>query len=272
MEQLIVKFGSDFWTKYPRCLGYNRLPLLANVVYDATYDDVDVKPQHTYPFHHPLRPGDVVFVKTDYLPWFLQNIQKEKQVEPFVLVTGVSDRSPSKWEYDFIVQNRKILFWIGCNIPFTHPKIVKLLIGVGEPETEIGNLPRLQQLHSERIPWDQKQNDICIPYHGSTHDSRTLTPTLAKLPYEEYMREIGKHKFVVVMRGNGIDTHRFSEVLLMGSVPIVEHSGLDDLYSRFPCIIVSSFDAIDTRSFVWDPTKYERFLNMFWIRDSFKLI
>jgi|SaaInlV_130m_DNA_3_1039695.scaffolds.fasta_scaffold122642_1 hypothetical protein len=31
----------------------------------------------------------------------------------------------------------------------------------------------------------------------------------------------------------------------MGSVPIVETSGLDSLYNKFPCIIVESFDQIN---------------------------
>jgi hypothetical protein len=269
MDELVIRFGDDFWNKEPRFLAYNRIPLLANVVYDASYEDVDIKAQHSYPFHHPFRAGDVVFIKTDYLPWALLNIQKEVNIQPFVLVTGVSDRSPSEWECQFILKHPKILFWIGCNIPVSHPKIVKVLIGAGEPPSETGNLPLLKTLHAARIPWDAKEPDICIPYHSSTHYSRTLTPTLPRLPYEEYMREISKHKFVVVMRGNGIDTHRFSEVLLMGSVPIVEHSGLDDLYRQFPCIIVRSFDTIDTSTFVWDTVKYECFLDMFWIRPTF---
>ena len=107
---------------------------------------------------------------------------------------------------------------------------------------------------------------ICIPYHGNTHGSRTLEPTLSKLPFEDYMTEIGKHKFVVSLRGNGLDTHRVCEILLMGSVPVILRSGLDDMYERFPCLLVDSFDAIDTAGFTWDPVKYEQFLDIFWMR------
>jgi hypothetical protein len=78
------------------------------------------------------------------------------------------------------------------------------------------------------------------------------------------MTAIGHHKFVVCMRGNGLDTHRFSEILLMGSVPLVLTSPLDDLYSQFPCLIVESYDDVDTSTFVWDLEKYNRFLRMFW--------
>ena len=66
-----------------------------------------------------------------------------------------------------------------------------------------------------------------------------------KLSFNDYMEEINKYKFVLCPRGNGIDTHRFCEILLMGSVPIVESSGLDDLYKNFPCIILNSFNDIN---------------------------
>jgi hypothetical protein len=54
----------------------------------------------------------------------------------------------------------------------------------------------------------------------------------------------------------------------MGSVPVVLHSDLDDLYEQFPCLIVDSFDSVDTSGFVWDDAKYERFLDMFWLRPA----
>jgi hypothetical protein len=56
----------------------------------------------------------------------------------------------------------------------------------------------------------------------------------------------------------------------MGSVPVLEHSPLDDMYSQWPCLLVDSFDTIDTSSFVWDDAKYDAFLDVFWLRDSLK--
>ena len=246
---------------------YNRLPLLANVVYDINYNGTGVQPQHAYPYHDPMTVGDVVFVKTDYLQWFLEN---RKINAPITLVTGVSDISPTKVQSQIILNNPNIVRWIGCNIPVSHPKIIKLPIGVGEPERINGNHDQLVTLHNERIPWDEKTDAICVPYHGATHTSRSLTPTLPRLAFEDYMRAISKHKFVVCMRGNGIDTHRVCEVLLMGSVPVIEQSGLDDMYEQWPVILVDSFDAIDTSSFIWDKAKYQSFLDVFWLRDALK--
>ena len=259
--------SGKFWTQEPRHMCYNRLPLLANVVYDIDYARTGVQPQHAYPYHDPLTRGDVVFVKTDYLQWFLEN---RRLNAPVTLVTGVSDLSPTKLQCSIIVNNPNVVRWIGANIPAQHPKIVKLPIGVGEPERANGDHATLQRLHAERIPWEEKAADPCIPYHSASHASRTIAPTLPKLPFEEYMQAISKHRFVVCMRGNGIDTHRFCEILLMGSVPVVEHSELDDMYVQFPCVIVDSLENVDVSNFTWDEAKYQWFLDVFWLRDGLK--
>lgn len=259
--------SGKFWSKSPRHICYNRLPLLANVVYDINYGGSGVNPQHLYPYHDPLSRGDVVFVKTDLLSWFLDNRKIEA---PIILVTGVSDLTPTPDECRRILANPNIKKWIGCNIPRSDPKIIKMPIGVGEPERINGDHALLERLHAERIPWEYKLDEICVPYHGQTHSSRDLSPTLPKLDFEDYMRAIAQYKFVVCKRGNGIDTHRVCEALLMGSVPVIEHSGLDDMYSQWPCLLVDSMNDIDTSEFEWDKEKYQSFLNVFWLRDALR--
>jgi len=259
--------SGKFWSTSPQHMCYNRLPLLANVVYDINYAGTGVTPQHSYPYRETLTAGDVVFVKTDLLTWFLDN--RNINV-PITLVTGVSDLSPSRSDCRRICVNPNIRRWIGCNIDCTDPKIRKVPIGVGEPERANGNHETLVRLHAERVPWNQKSDTVCVPYHSGTHASRTLHPTLPKLEFSDYMTELSKSKFVVCQRGNGLDTHRVCEVLLMGSVPVLEHSPLDDMYSQWPCLLVDSFDSIDTSAFVWDDAKYDAFLDVFWLRDSLK--
>lgn len=264
LQQIV---SGPFWTKHPRHMAYNRLPLLANVVFDGDYTGSGVTAQHSYPYRLPLTKGDVVFVKTDLLGWFLKNIPVSV---PITLVTGVSDLSPTDDEVTSITSNPNIRKWVGCNILHQHPKIRKMPIGVGEPERINGDHGLLVKLHASRVPWESKKCDVCVPYHSATHTARKLECTLPILPFEEYMVALGEHKFVVCQRGNGVDTHRVCEVLLMGSVPVLRHSGLDDMYSEWPCLFVDSFTSIDTSGFVFDESKYRSFLEMFWIGDSLK--
>lgn len=257
-ELMNTLLTARYKNQYPQHLCYNRLPLLANVVYDCDYTNSGVQAQHTYPFHYPFTKGDVVFVKTDYLDWFIKNCSIDA---PITLITGVSDLSPREEQYNYIVNHPNVKQWIGCNISQSHPKITKILIGVGEPERPNGNHETLMRLHKNRPNWNEKRNEVCIPYHSNTHESRTSENMLPKLAFEDYMQEIGQYKFVRCMRGNGLDTHRFCEILLMGSVPVIDHSSLDDLYEQFPCMFVGDHIA----SFSWDDKKYQSFLDMFWL-------
>lgn len=267
-RRVMQRIQSDaFWTKSPRHICYNRLPLLANVVFDVSYSGTGVVPQHTYPNRIPLARGDVVFIKTEGVPWVFQKYPIDV---PITLVTGVSDSAIPVEVCKQLCDNRNIRKWIGCNIPISHPKIVKMPIGVGEPERQNGDHETLLRLHAERVSWDEKLPNICVPHHGETHTSRTLAATIPKLPFEDYMREISQHRFVVCQRGNGMDTHRVCEVLLMGSIPVLEHSPLDDMYSQWNCLFVDSFDLIDTTDMAWDTAKDEAFLDVFWLRDALR--
>lgn len=256
-----------FYTTTPRIMSYNRLPLLANIVFDVSYANEVVVPLHSYPIRNKLTRGDIVFVKGDLIGWFLNN---NIATCPITLVTGVSDISPTAEECTRILANPNITKWIGTNILVSHPKIVKLPIGVGERERVHGNYALIRSLHEARTPWHEKASDVCIPHHTSAHRSGVVAPTLPKLDYSDYMKEISKHRFVVCQKGNGVDTHRVYETLLMGSVPVLEHSGLDDMYVQWPCLLVDSFDHIDTSRFVWDDAKYDAFLDMIWLSDGFR--
>jgi hypothetical protein len=40
------------------------------------------------------------------------------------------------------------------------------------------------------------------------------------------------------------------------------------MYEQWPCLLVDSFESIDTSAFAWDERKYQAFLDVFWIRDA----
>jgi len=93
--------------------------------------------------------------------------------------------------------------------------------------------------------------------------------------FENYMEKINQYKFVLSPRGNGIDTHRFWEILTMGSIPIVESSGLDSLYYKFPCIIVQSFKEVNKKlldSYQHDSGKKENIERYLFIKNIKSII
>ena len=121
---------------------------------------------------------------------------------------------------------------------------------------------------------------------GKTHKSRINFSTIfnkkefvtisnERLKFKDYMEKINDHKFVLCPRGRGTDTHRFWEVLLMNSIPIVESSGLNTLYNNFPCIIVNSFTSINIEllnNYKLDEEKIKNIEKYLFIKNFNKLI
>ena len=55
----------------------------------------------------------------------------------------------------------------------------------------------------------------------------------------QFLHEMGRHRFVLSPRGNGLDAHRTWETMLVGAIPIVRHSPLHPLYDRLPVLVVA---------------------------------
>ena len=132
----------------------------------------------------------------------------------------------------------------------------------------------LKELYDKRKKIEEKENKLLITYIGNTHNSRNnildyfknkdFINYANKMTFDKYMEEINKYKFVLCPRGAGTDTHRFWEVLLMGSIPVVEKNGLYDLYNKFPCIIVNNFNEVTKDlldNYVFDTQKYNNIDN-----------
>jgi hypothetical protein len=50
------------------------------------------------------------------------------------------------------------------------------------------------------------------------------------LSHMEWLEAIGHHKFVLAPFGHGLDTHRISEILLMGGIPVTRRSSISSCY------------------------------------------
>jgi len=71
-----------------------------------------------------------------------------------------------------------------------------------------------------------------------------------KVPKEEFYETLSKFYYNVCPMGNGFDTHRFWETLMVGTIPIVKsHDFYDNLlfqYPKLPIIVVKSWEELPT--------------------------
>ena len=96
---------------------------------------------------------------------------------------------------------------------------------------------QMTETHPERRKVRQ-----AITHHGWGDGEVRLTPERSgKMGVRDYLMALGRHRFVLSPRGNGLDAHRTWEALLVGAIPVVRSSALDILYEGLPVLIVKDW-------------------------------
>jgi hypothetical protein len=277
----------------PKFLYYNYIPTLADHVIDSpkeAYTRWGITPKHNYPPFdaNNVKDNDIIFVKANLLPQFFHHLYGRIQ-KRFILLTGVSDVDIPPHAAK-LLEEGKIIRWIGCNLCFQHPKVVKIPIAFEETERcrggpstgEGGDQQLLSELRDGRRAVGEKTCKLLVTHMGNTHASRgqmkdifagkEFAHFMGKMDFESYMKTIDEYRFVLCPRGCGTDTHRFWEVLLMGSIPVVEKDGLWDLYDNFPCVIVDKFANVSRElleSYILNEEKQKN-VDKYLVIDNFK--
>ena len=70
------------------------------------------------------------------------------------------------------------------------------------------------------------------------------------LPADEYFAALSKYRFLLAPRGNGVQSPKFMEALLVGTIPITKrYAAFEDLVDYgFPMVLVDDWDEINPRS------------------------
>jgi hypothetical protein len=228
-------------------------PLISGDTFRSFCDNVF---DETTPSFSPklVKPGNLVFVKTDLLPVFFEKYHKKIR-HPYILVTHNSDH-PVPANFAPYLEDKKIIAWFGQNVEnYSHPKLFPIPIGIanrcwahGNPSTFISKLnERESHLRNiflymnftvatspnerSKVYWQFINEPYCV-----YSDPKALS---------SYLDDLLRTKFVLSPRGNGLDCHRTWEALMMGAIPIVRTSSIDSLYENLPVIIVQDWNEVD---------------------------
>lgn len=171
------------------------------------------------PFHY--KPYQSIFVKTDYIRRFFDDF---KGTNPYILVTGDSDYSPSTFFSDqklFTLLNcSNLIEWRAQNLCTIHPKMKHLPIGLGDTPSTIA----FCENYKDELRAVHKKDMVYLNFTPETNpDERNCfaSELHEKTDFEKYMWTMAGYKYVMCPMGNGIDTHRFWEAQVCGCIPIV---------------------------------------------------
>jgi hypothetical protein len=175
--------------------------------------------------------ANTIFCESHNLEKFLSKHGKDLTAR--VLVLGNSDR-------DFDLNMSEIPLCIekiyAQNLNFIDSKFKVLPIG-------LENIRLGRNAFVFFNPKVEKKHKILVGPFSDTHEERRAIASLnfSSIPstvISEYLSVfvyrnlISQHRFVLCPRGNGMDTHRFWEVLYAGGVPIVKRSNWSSLLAQ----------------------------------------
>lgn len=210
-----------------------------------------------------VKPGDFIFVKSDKIGTFFSTY-RPKIKNPYILITHNSDLDATLG-YEKHLNDEKLIAWFAQNTHIAnHSKVIAIPIGIANRYWEHGNIEEFNKV--SKSDSSSRTNLVYINFSVGTHPKRqTVFDILQKKNFislspvknlHNYLKDLRNSKFVACPRGNGLDTHRTWETLLMGSIPIVESSSLNSLYTELPVLVINNWDDL-TKNFL--ENKYMEF-------------
>lgn len=200
-----------------------------------------------------------VWVRGDQLPQFVEMVAP-KLLRRYILVSGSDDRGPLRMLGETglvgILNSTRLVHWFAEAADFVHPKLDAVPTGLWP--RHITQALRLHELRERRVltPIERPLTVLCAFRVESNHPSRLAAERFCQassladatlmqsgrqpqgaLDPQAYqsMRNathdaMARHAFVLCPLGVGLGSHRFTEALLLGSIPIVFRSTLDAMY------------------------------------------
>ena len=187
--------------------------------------------------------GSVVAMHGSDVPYFFKHYNS-KIMHPYIILTFGEYRDAFQESYIVYLENEKIISWFGVHpFPFTHPKFIPLPLGIKIKTHNAQKIKKKDRLFT-RLRNRSKKKLVYLNF-ALNNPQRKLVRNLLKdspfcfvsdrlknkgrLSFYAYLKEMASCVFTVSPPGNGPDSYRTWESIMVGSIPIVEHSQLDQL-------------------------------------------
>ena len=258
---LSKNFRTDFTLDNTATLPYvsgSTLLLYSDYIYDDHVRNVE-------PSINKMHPGDVILVKIDLIDDFFTKVFV-KLKKPFLLITHQGDYSTDIKHAKYL-DDSKLLAWFGQNPGFTHPKHIPIPIGFENTFWHPRHISFIRNVKTnELIPWHERKYLLYLNFNSGTNPGsreylnnyfKNFTNVLisGRVSYDVFLSHLENSKYVLCPRGNGLDTHRFYETVLMGSIPVVENSTLYPIHKETSVLILDNFRNLTTK-ILENPQKY----------------
>jgi len=198
-----------------------------------------------------IKNKDIVFVNTDVIDIFFRTIFQEIKND-FILITHNSDVNIESSHLEMI--DSRVIHWFAQNLNIENKEKVSL-IPIG-----LENLRRLK--HGRRKwfsdPNKEKTKFILSSFNeftnykkrgeiNSTFRDNILIDVNKFEKVEDYFSNLQDYRFIICPEGNGLDTHRIWEGILVNTFPILKISNFTQILQNegIPAIYIEKWEEIN---------------------------
>ncbi len=226
-----------------------------------------------------VRVGDMVFVRDAH--HFFKTMHSKIKVPYFIMTHGEYLDTFQEGYFDYLEDSR-ILGWFTIH-PHKkkHERVFPIPLGIVQYHDIY---KKREDVHNKFLKYRHTKKEKLL-YMNFTDwrnpDRKRIRDYFLEqkfcnnghqCPFEKYIRETALHKFIVSPPGLGPDCYRIYESLLVGTIPIVQHSYLDYMYEGLPVLFIDNWEQV-TEEFLneaykeFTSKKYnpERLYMQYWI-------
>ena len=198
--------------------------------------------------------GDIIFVKTNLLGKFFEKIHPFIS-DPYILISHNADHGAPA-EFEDYLNDPKILRWFAQNPTIRHhEKFEAIPIGIQNRYVCKDRLQNFVIFDEYRLQHKIEKNCLVglnfvrsnwLP-RQIAYDcfiNRTYCHQILSENHLDYLMKMSRAKFIISPVGNGLDCHRTWEAIIVGAIPILISSQLDELLQDLPVCIVTDWHIV----------------------------
>ena len=192
-----------------------------------------------------VKPGDLIFVRD--VDFFFKHKHEKIKVPYFMLTHG---EYLDKFEKRYVkyLNDGKILAWFTihpCGV--THERIIPIPLGMVQYKELYDAKEKTAKRLSDLRKKDKKKliymnfTEWRMPFRTKIRKYFETQPYCTKgerCRFDQFIHELAQHKFSVSPPGLGPDCYRVWESLLVGTIPVIEHSVMDEMYEGLPVLFI----------------------------------
>ena len=199
-----------------------------------------------------LKENDIIYCNTELINFLFEDLKQARNFKNIILITHDSDIPIDKRLFE--KKPDCISQWFAINVNFRHNQLKPIPIGIGGDYLDGYVTKNILDINTKLESIEEKLF-VCFSDNTNYRKRSGLKKYFKNFLWSEvisgtlktsdYIKKIKNNKFVLCPEGNGMDTYRIWETLVLGSNPVAQYTPAFYTFKKFPIIFYSQKEEVN---------------------------